>query len=101
MSTTTTNELTTKLAKLDLALTTEPSLDNAAASAPLSPLERVCQRIATGDIRRIVVLTGAGCSTSAGLPDFRSPDSGIYAQIGVKLTRARKRYSFFPYDPTR
>ena len=30
--------------------------------------------------RKIVVLTGAGVSTSAGLPDFRSAD-GIYARI--------------------
>ncbi|KAL4772400.1 NAD-dependent protein deacetylase hst2-2 [Aspergillus nidulans var. acristatus] len=41
----------------------------------------ICEGILTGKITRIVVLVGAGLSTSSGLPDFRTPDTGLYSKL--------------------
>lgn len=44
-------------------------------------VEAVAEYIKDGKPKRIVVMTGAGISTSAGIPDFRSPDTGLYANL--------------------
>ncbi|KAH6630539.1 DHS-like NAD/FAD-binding domain-containing protein [Chaetomium sp. MPI-SDFR-AT-0129] len=54
---------------------------------PLTLQERtlpaVADLIKSGRARRIVVMTGAGISTAAGIPDFRSPDTGLYANLAA------------------
>ncbi|KAG5499461.1 hypothetical protein JIQ42_04934 [Leishmania sp. Namibia] len=45
-------------------------------------LEGLARYIKKKDVRRILVLVGAGASVAAGIPDFRSPDTGIYANLG-------------------
>lgn len=44
-------------------------------------IDAVAKYIQERDCKRIVVMTGAGISTSAGIPDFRSPETGLYANL--------------------
>jgi NAD+-dependent protein deacetylase SIR2 len=44
-------------------------------------IQSVAEFIKDGKASRVVVLTGAGVSTSAGIPDFRSPKTGLYANL--------------------
>jgi hypothetical protein len=56
------------------------SAASSAAAAPLD-LERVASIIASDECRNVVVMVGAGCSTSAGIPDFRTPGTGLYDNL--------------------
>lgn len=44
-------------------------------------VEALAEYITSGHVRRVCVMVGAGISTSAGIPDFRSPDTGLYANL--------------------
>ncbi|KAF2011879.1 NAD-dependent deacetylase sirtuin-2 [Aaosphaeria arxii CBS 175.79] len=60
-----------------------PEVDPSTPPRTLSSrtIEAVAELITSGKARKIVVMTGAGISTSAGIPDFRSPDTGLYANL--------------------
>ncbi|KAL3135315.1 hypothetical protein ABBQ32_007510 [Trebouxia sp. C0010 RCD-2024] len=72
--------LDTLLSELKL----EPGETQAAARQPLLDsfdLKGIAERIRSGKAKRILCMCGAGISVSAGIPDFRTPGTGLYSNL--------------------
>lgn len=65
-------------------------------------IEAVADYIKKNNVKRVVVMTGAGISTSAGIPDFRSPNTGLYAnlaRLNLPYAEAVFDISYFRTNP--
>jgi NAD-dependent histone deacetylase SIR2 len=65
-------------------------------------LDAVVDYIKKRKTLNIVVMTGAGISTSAGIPDFRSPDTGLYsnlARLNLPYAEAVFSIDYFRQNP--
>eukprot|EP00667_Euglena_gracilis_P008488 EG_transcript_8595 len=72
------------------------------AALPDCCVEDVAAYIADGRARRILVMLGAGVSVSAGIPDFRTPGSGLYANLqkfNLPSPEAICELSYFKKNP--
>lgn len=65
-------------------------------------LDGVAEYIRENDCKNVIVLAGAGISVSAGIPDFRTPGTGLYSKLaryGLPHPEAIFELDFFRNNP--
>nr|XP_022303821.1 NAD-dependent protein deacetylase sirtuin-2-like [Crassostrea virginica] len=65
-------------------------------------IQGIANLISEGKVRKVITMAGAGISTSAGIPDFRSMNTGLYSQLDkFNLPRPEALFSidYFKENP--
>ncbi|CAB1338861.1 unnamed protein product [Coregonus sp. 'balchen'] len=71
-------------------------------SSKQQTLEDLTKNIRGRQYKRVIVMAGAGISTPSGIPDFRSPGSGLYdnlQQYNLPYAEAIFEINFFHHNP--
>lgn len=72
-------ELTEQIGNLDIAEPEEEERDPKLFYE--KTVEELAEKLKSGVFSKIAVMAGAGISVSAGIPDFRTPGSGLYSRL--------------------
>ncbi|NP_001170802.1 NAD-dependent protein deacetylase sirtuin-3, mitochondrial [Oryctolagus cuniculus] len=79
-----------------------PSISGSRGRPERFSLQDVAELIRTGACQRVVVMAGAGISTPSGIPDFRTPGSGLYSNLqkyDIPYPEAIFELAFFFHNP--
>ncbi|KAL7402507.1 hypothetical protein ABVT39_015880 [Epinephelus coioides] len=74
----------------------------AAKSSSRGGLASVARLVKLGRCKNVVVVAGAGISTASGIPDFRTPGTGLYANLekyNIPYPEAIFNIDYFSNDP--
>ncbi|XP_044049881.1 NAD-dependent protein deacetylase sirtuin-3 [Siniperca chuatsi] len=74
----------------------------AAKSSSRGGLASVSRLVKLGRCKNVVVVAGAGISTASGIPDFRTPGTGLYANLekyNIPYPEAIFNIDYFSNDP--
>nr|XP_057932678.1 NAD-dependent protein deacetylase sirtuin-3 isoform X2 [Doryrhamphus excisus] len=76
--------------------------NGSSATKSCSGLAAVAQLMKLGRCKNVVVVAGAGISTPSGIPDFRTPGTGLYANLdayNIPYPEAIFNIDYFSNDP--